>query len=76
MPPPPQYIYIYIWVYMDIWVKNCIYGHIWVYTAICGYILLYVYVFLEGCIILNLWQRDCSTLPPNVGAFSSDTPHC
>ena len=30
--------------------------------------------FWKVVIILNLWQRDCSTLPPNVGALGSDTP--
>ena len=86
MPPTPQYIYIYIyiWVYMDIWVKIAIYGHIWVYTAICRHILQYIYiyiyiymcVFLEGPFVFFISSVDCSTLPPDIRAFGSDTPHC
>ena len=48
MPPTPQYIYIYIWVYM------AIYGHIWVYMDIYGYIRLYVDIY--GYIFMSFWK--------------------
>ena len=66
-----------MWVYMGIYVHMDIYGYIWLYVDIYYYIYIYIYVsFWKVVIILNLWQRDCSTLPPDVGAFGSDTPHC
>ena len=63
---------------MDIWVYMDIYGYIRLYVDIYYYIYIYTYmcVFLEGLLVFLHLQRWCSTLPPDVRAFSSDTPHC
>ena len=35
---------------------------------------LYIYVFLAGVVLFVRSRHECSTLPPDVGAFGSHTP--
>ena len=45
--------------------------------------VIYIYIYIAiytyrsgGCGLVGPFQRDCSTSPPNVGAFGSNTLHC
>ena len=41
------------------------------------HIYIYIYTYRSGSAYpFLIWQRDCSTSPPNVGAFCSNNPHC
>jgi len=51
--------------------------HIYIYAYIGIYIHIYIYLQIwQSVLFFSSGRHECSTLPPNVGAFGSDTPHC